>query len=174
MYNKVEICGVNTSKLTVISEEKKRELLKKTRGGDKAARSELINGNLKLVLSVIQSFASRGADFDDLFQVGCIGLIKAVDKFDMTLDVRFSTYAVPMIIGEIRRYLRDDNQIRVSRSVKDLAYKALKTKEVLSAGLGREPTHREIAEKLGVREISVTEAIDAISYPISLYEPVYN
>lgn len=174
MYNKVEICGVNTSKLTVISEEKKRELLKKTRGGDKAARSELINGNLKLVLSVIQSFASRGADFDDLFQVGCIGLIKAVDKFDMTLDVRFSTYAVPMIIGEIRRYLRDDNQIRVSRSVKDLAYKALKTKEVLSAGLGREPTHREIAEKLGVRETSVTEALDAISDPISLYEPVYN
>ena len=174
MYNKVEICGVNTSKLTVISVEKKRELLKKTRGGDKAARSELINGNLKLVLSVIQSFASRGADFDDLFQVGCIGLIKAVDKFDMTLDVRFSTYAVPMIIGEIRRYLRDDNQIRVSRSVKDLAYKALKTKEVLSAGLGREPTHREIAEKLGVRETSVTEALDAISDPISLYEPVYN
>ena len=174
MYNKVEICGVNTSKLTVISEEKKRELLKKTRGGDKAARSELINGNLKLVLSVIQSFASRGADFDDLFQVGCIGLIKAVDKFDMTLDVRFSTYAVPMIIGEIRRYLRDDNQIRVSRSVKDLAYKALKAKEVLSAGLGREPTHREIAEKLGVRETSVTEALDAINDPISLYEPVYN
>ena len=170
MYNKVEICGVNTSKLTVISEEKKRELLKKTRGGDKAARSELINGNLKLVLSVIQSFASRGADFDDLFQVGCIGLIKALDNF----DVRFSTYAVPMIIGEIRRYLRDDNQIRVSRSVKDLAYKALKTKEVLSAGLGREPTHREIAEKLGVRETSVTEALDAISDPISLYEPVYN
>ena len=174
MYNKVEICGVNTSKLTVISEEKKRELLKKTRGGDKAARSELINGNLKLVLSVIQSFASRGADFDDLFQVGCIGLIKAVDKFDMTLDVRFSTYAVPMIIGEIRRYLRDDNQIRVSRSVKDLAYKALKTKDVLSVGFGREPTHREIAEKLGVRETSVTEALDAISDPISLYEPVYN
>ena len=174
MYNKVEICGVNTSKLTVINEERKRELLKKTRNGDRTARSELINGNLKLVLSVIQSFASRGAELNDLFQVGCIGLIKAVDNFDMTLDVRFSTYAVPMIIGEIRRYLRDDNQIRVSRSVRDLAYKALKAKEALAASLGREPTHREIAEKLDAKETTVTEALDAISEPISLYEPVYN
>jgi len=174
MYNKVEICGVNTSKLKVMSEEKKRELLLKARAGDKNARSELINGNLKLVLSVIQSFASRGADSDDLFQVGCIGLIKSVDNFDVNLDVRFSTYAVPMILGEIRRYLRDDNQIRVSRSLKDLAYKALKMKEQLSVEMSREPTQREIAEKLGVSESEITEALDAIAAPVSLYEPIYN
>ena len=178
MYNKVEICGVNTSKLTVISEEKKRELLKKTRGGDKAARSELINGNLKLVLSVIQSFASRGADFDDLFQVGCIGLIKAVDKFDMTLDVRFSTYAVPMIIGEVRRYLRDNNSVRVSRSVRDLAYKALGAREAIAKAQGREATEAELAAALSVRGLEVTAAevgaaLEAIASPISLFDPVY-
>lgn len=174
MYNKVEICGVNTSKLTVISEEKKRELLKKTRGGDKAARSELINGNLKLVLSVIQSFASRGADFDDLFQVGCIGLIKAVDKFDMTLDVRFSTYAVPMIIGEIRRYLRDNNTIRVSRSMRDLAYRALTVREEITRERQCEPSPQEIAERLGEKKEDVVCAMEAIVEPLSLYEPVYS
>ena len=172
--SKVEICGVETSTLPVLTNERMRELFPLVHGGDRAAREEFIRGNLRLVLSVVQRFSNRGENADDLFQVGCIGLIKALDNFDVTQNVRFSTYAVPMIIGEIRRYLRDDNQIRVSRSVKDLAYKALKTKKVLSAGLGREPTHREIAEKLGVRETSVTEALDAISDPISLYEPVYN
>lgn len=173
-YNKVEICGVNTAKLKTLTDDEKTELLRRTKDGDAAARDELIYGNLRLVLSIIQRFTNRHESMDDLFQVGCIGLIKAVDNFRLDLGVKFSTYAVPMIIGEIRRYLRDDNQIRVSRSVKDLAYKALKAKEVLSAGLGREPTHREIAEKLGVRETSVTEALDAINDPISLYEPVYN
>ncbi len=174
MYNKVEICGVNTSKLKVISEEKKRELLIKARDGDKLAREELINGNLKLVLSVIQSFGSRVADLDDLFQVGVIGLIKSVDNFDVNLDVRFSTYAVPMIIGEIRRYLRDDSQIRVSRSLKELAYKALKTKEQLALKYNREPSVKEISTHLGVEECEVNKALDAISAPISLFEPIYN
>ncbi len=174
MYNKVEICGVNTSKLKVISEEKKRELLIKAQGGDKLAREELINGNLKLVLSVIQSFGSRVTDLDDLFQVGVIGLIKSVDNFDVNLDVRFSTYAVPMIIGEIRRYLRDDSQIRVSRSLKELAYKALKTKEQLASKFNREPSVKEISTHLGVEECEVNKALDAISAPISLFEPIYN
>ncbi len=174
MYNKVELCGVNTSKLKVISESTKRELLTEARNGNKNARTELINGNLKLVLSVIQSFNSRGADCNDLFQVGCIGLIKAVDNFDTNLDVKFSTYAVPMILGEIRRFLRDDSQIRVSRSLKDLAYKAIKAKEQLSVGAESEPTPKEIAKELGVPEKAVVEALDAIVAPISLYEPVYN
>lgn len=174
MYNKVELCGINTSKLKVISESKKRELLAEARNGNKEARTELINGNLKLVLSVIQSFNSRGADPNDLFQVGCIGLIKAVDNFDMSLDVKFSTYAVPMILGEIRRFLRDDSQIRVSRSLKDLAYKAIKVKEQLSVGAEAEPTAKDIATALDVPEKAVVEALDAIVSPISLYEPVYN
>lgn len=174
MYNKVELCGVNTSKLKVIEEDKKRELLIKSRNGDKEARAELINGNLKLVLSVIQSFNSRGADCNDLFQVGCIGLIKAVDNFDISLNVKFSTYAVPMILGEMRRFLRDDTQIRVSRSLKDLAYKAIKVKEQLSTDSKEEPTAKDIAEVLGVTEKAVNTALDAIVAPISLYEPIYN
>ncbi|MDD4125398.1 MAG: RNA polymerase sporulation sigma factor SigG [Eubacteriales bacterium] len=174
MYNKVEICGVNTSKLVTISESEKRELLKKSREGDKKAREKLINGNLKLVLSVLQSFTSRGACPDDLFQVGCIGLIKAVDNFDLSQDVRFSTYAVPMIIGEVRRYLRDDNHIRVSRSVRDTAYKALQVKDRLSKSLSREPTPQEISKELGISQREVTAAMDAIMEPVSLYEPVYS
>ena len=173
MYNKVEICGVNTSKLKLLSNEEKRELLIRATTGDDKAREKLINGNLKLVLSVIQSFGGRGENPDDLFQVGCIGLIKAVDNFDISLDVKFSTYAVPMILGEIRRYLRDNNSIRVSRSLRDLAYKALQARERLSAKLSREPTNAEIAKELGRTENEVVNALDSIADPISLYEPIY-
>lgn len=173
MYNKVEICGVNTSKLKLLSNEEKRELLIRAKNGDDKAREKLINGNLKLVLSVIQSFGGRGENPDDLFQVGCIGLIKAVDNFDISLDVKFSTYAVPMILGEIRRYLRDNNSIRVSRSLRDLAYKALQARERLSAKLSREPTNAEIAKELGRTENEVVNALDSIADPISLYEPIY-
>ena len=173
MYNKVEICGVNTSKLKLLSNEEKRELLIRAKNGDDKAREKLINGNLKLVLSVIQSFGGRGENPDDLFQVGCIGLIKAVDNFDISLDVKFSTYAVPMILGEIRRYLRDNNSIRVSRSLRDLAYKALQARERLSAKLSREPTNAEIAKELGRAESEVVNALDSIADPISLYEPIY-
>ena len=171
---KVEICGVNTSKLRVLTEEEKTALLKRMREGDASARDELISGNLKLVLSVIKRFSRRGENPDDLFQVGCIGLIKAIDNFDLTLGLRFSTYAVPMIIGELRRYFRDNNAIRVSRSVRDLAYKALQAKEELSASLGREPKIEEIAKKLDVKREEVVNALDAIVDPISLYEPVYS
>ena len=173
MYNTVEICGVNTSKLKLLSNEEKRELLIRAKNGDDKAREKLINGNLKLVLSVIQSFGGRGENPDDLFQVGCIGLIKAVDNFDISLDVKFSTYAVPMILGEIRRYLRDNNSIRVSRSLRDLAYKALQARERLSAKLSREPTNAEIAKELGRAESEVVNALDSIADPISLYEPIY-
>ena len=173
MYNKVEICGVNTSKLKLLSNEEKRELLIRAKNGDDKAREKLINGNLKLVLSVIQSFGGRGENPDDLFQVGCIGLIKAVDNFDISLDVKFSTYAVPMILGEIRRYLRYNNSIRVSRSLRDLAYKALQARERLSAKLSREPTNAEIAKELGRTENEVVNALDSIADPISLYEPIY-
>ena len=173
MYNKVEICGVNTSKLKLLSNEEKRELLIRAKNGDDKAREKLINGNLKLVLSVIQSFGGRGENPDDLFQVGCIGLIKAVDNFDISLDVKFSTYAVPMILGEIRRYLRDNNSIRVSRSLRDLAYKALQARERLSAKLSREPTNAEIAKELDRTENEVVNALDSIADPISLYEPIY-
>ena len=173
MYNKVEICGVNTSKLKLLSNEEKRELLIRAKNGDDKAREKLINGNLKLVLSVIQSFGGRGENPDDLFQVGCIGLIKAVDNFDISLDVKFSTYAVPMILDEIRRYLRDNNSIRVSRSLRDLAYKALQARERLSAKLSREPTNAEIAKELGRAESEVVNALDSIADPISLYEPIY-
>ncbi len=173
MYNKVEICGVNTSKLKVLTEDEKRELMKKSREGDKHARDELINGNLRLVLSVIQSFKNRSENLDDLFQVGCIGLIKAIDNFDPTLEVKFSTYAVPMIIGELRRYLRDFNPIRVPRSLRDIAYKALKAKEALSAKKSSEPTIEEIAKELGEDPKIVSRALDAILEPISLYDPIY-
>ncbi len=171
---KVEICGVNTSRLKVLSGEEKRELLKRAKEGDSAAREELIGGNLKLVLSVIKRFTSRGESPDDLFQIGCIGLIKAIDNFDLSLGVQFSTYAVPMIIGELRRFLRDNNVIRVSRSVRDLAYKALQTKETLSAKLGREPKIEEIAKELDTPKEEIVNALDAIVDPVSLYEPVFS
>ena len=171
---KVEICGVNTSKLKVLTAKEKEELLKKAHEGDEKAREELVAGNLKLVLSVVGRFSSRGENPDDLFQVGCIGLIKAIDHFDTTLGVQFSTYAVPMIIGELRRYLRDYNSIRVSRSVRDLAYKSLNARQELSRTLNREPTVEEIAKSLGSTKEDVAEALDAIVEPISLYEPVFN
>ena len=171
---KVEICGVNTSELKVLSAKEKEELLKKAAEGDKKAREELISGNLKLVLSVIRRFSGRGENPDDLFQVGCIGLIKAIDNFDLSHGVKFSTYAVPMIIGELRRYLLDNTPIRVSRSVRDLAYKALSVKDELSAKLSREPKIEEIAAKLGVPKEDVALALDAIADPVSLYEPVYS
>jgi len=170
----VEICGVNTSKLETLSEEEKRELLIKARNGDKKARDRLINGNLKLVLSVLQSFRGRCDSQDDLFQVGCIGLIKAVDNFDLTQDVKFSTYAVPMILGSVRRYLRDSNHVHVSRSIRDIAYKALIAKEKLSISLSRDPTPKEIADEISMPEQSVTEALSAIMEPVSLYDPVYS
>ena len=173
-YNKVEICGINTSSLHVISEEEKRELLIKTKSGDQNARHELIYGNLRLVLSVIQRFSGKKENLDDLFQVGCIGLVKAVDNFNTELDVKFSTYAVPMIIGEIRRYLRDNNAIRISRSVRDLAYRALGARDELQAKFDREPTIDEIASNLGCSRESVSYAMEAIVDPVSIYEPVYN
>lgn len=173
-YNKVEICGVNTSDLKVLSDEEKRELLLRTRQGDDQARQELINGNLRLVLSIIQRFSGRRECMDDLFQVGCIGLVKAVDHFNVEMDVKFSTYAVPMIIGEIRRYLRDNNAIRISRSTRDLAYRALQVREELMALNEREPSAEEIANRLGERKEAVLHAMEAIVEPISLYEPVFN
>ena len=173
-FNKVEICGVNTSNLKVLKEKEKMELLVRIRQGDMMAREELISGNLRLVLSVIQRFTNRGENLDDLFQVGCIGLIKAIDNFNLELDVRFSTYAVPMIIGEIRRYMRDNNSLRISRSVRDLAYRALQVKEQISLDKGREPTVSEIAKILGESESDVGAAMEAIVEPISLYEPVFN
>ena len=173
-YSKVEICGVDTSKLKVLKEKEKIELLKKVRNGDLAAREQLINGNLKLVLSVIQRFLNRGENPDDLFQVGCIGLIKAIDNFDLSQEVRFSTYAVPMIIGEIRRYLRDNNAVRVSRSMRDTAYRAIQAKEKLVNKLQRDPTVEEIAEELRVKKEAVVLALESIVEPVSLYEPVYS
>lgn len=173
-YSKVEICGVNTSKLTVLKEKEKIELLKAMHSGDKYARDKLINGNLRLVLSVIQRFTNRGENLDDLFQVGCIGLIKAIDNFDISQNVRFSTYAVPMIIGEIRRYLRDNNAVRVSRSMRDTAYHAMQAKEKLQNELNREPSVEEIAKELGVDTSQVVIALESIVDPVSLYEPVYN
>lgn len=174
MINKVEICGVNTAQLPGLSNDKKLELLKKIKNGDAAAREEFIGGNLRLVLSVLQRFNSRGESADDLFQVGCIGLIKAIDNFDLSVGVKFSTYAVPMIIGEIRRYLRDNNSIRVSRSLRDTAYKALQAKETLTAENQREPGVEEIAKRLGMEKEEVVLALDAIAEPVSLYEPVYH
>ena len=174
MYHKVEICGINTSKLKVLSENEKAELLRRTRQGDAIARDELITGNLRLVLSIIQSFQNRGENPDDLFQVGCIGLIKAVDHFDLSQDVKFSTYAVPLIIGEIRRYLRDNSTLRIPRSMRDLAYKAMKAKESLNRRLLREPTVAEIARELDQPLQAVQEALEAIVDPISIFEPVYS
>lgn len=173
-YNKVEICGINTSQLKVLKESEKIELLKKAHAGDKQARDELIKGNLRLVLSVIQRFSNRGENMDDLFQVGVIGLIKAIDNFNLDLDVRFSTYAVPMCIGEIRRYLRDDNAVRVSRSMRDTAYKAMQVKEQLINKNNCEPTIEEIAKELDMKKSDVVLALEAIVDPVSLYEPVYN
>lgn len=173
-YNKVEICGINTANLKVLKESEKKELLKKVKNGDNKAREELINGNLKLVLSVIQRFSNRGETMDDLFQVGCIGLIKAIDNFNIDLDLRFSTYAVPMVIGEIRRYLRDNSQLRISRSIKDTAYKALQAKEALQNKLNREPTIEEISNELGIKNEDIVIALEAIVEPVSLYEPVYS
>ncbi len=175
MYiNKVEICGVNTAKLKVLKEKEKMALLARAREGDKTAREELINGNLRLVLSVVQKFTNRGEVLDDLFQVGCIGLIKAIDNFDITQEVRFSTYGVPMIIGEIRRYLRDNNTIRVSRSTRDVAYKAMQAKERLTNEKLRDPTINEIASELGQSKESVVMALEAIVEPMSLFDPVYS
>ena len=173
-FNKVEICGINTSQLKVLKESEKMELLKKARNGDKKAREDLITGNLRLVLSVVQRFSNRGENMDDLFQVGVIGLIKAIDNFNLDLDVRFSTYAVPMCIGEIRRYLRDDNSIRVSRSMRDTAYKAMQVKEKLTNENNREPTIEEIATELDMKKSDVVLALEAIVDPVSLYEPVYS
>ncbi|MBP0962769.1 MAG: RNA polymerase sporulation sigma factor SigG [Oscillospiraceae bacterium] len=175
MYlNKVEICGVNTNKLKVLKESEKTELLAKVRKGDSSAREELISGNLRLVLSVVQKFANRGEVMDDLFQVGCIGLIKAIDNFDPSQEVRFSTYGVPMIIGEIRRYLRDNNSIRVSRSLRDTAYRAMQTKETLTTQNLREPTIEEISKAMGSKKEDVVMALEAIVEPLSLYDPVYS
>ncbi len=175
MYqNKVVICGVDTSKLTVMKEAEKEELLKKVRQGDKSAREKLVAGNLRLVLSVIQRFSGRGENPDDLFQVGCIGLMKAIDNFDISQNVRFSTYAVPMIIGEIRRYLRDNNPIRVSRSIKDTAYHAMQVREELMNKNNREPTVGEIAEKLGQPRADVVMALESVVEPVSLYDPVFS
>ena len=174
MQGKVEICGVNTSKLKVLKNEEMERLLRRTKEGDMQAREELIAGNLRLVLSVIQKFSNRGENADDLFQVGCIGLIKAIDNFNVDLDVRFSTYGVPMIVGEIRRYLRDNSSLRVSRSMRDTAYKVLQAKEQFLAEYQREPSVDEIAKKLDIRREEVVFAMDAIADPVSLYEPIYS
>lgn len=173
-YGRVEICGVNTSGLCVLNDEEKRELLLKTHSGDAEARHKLICGNLKLVLSVIQRFIGRKDNGDDIFQVGCIGLVKAVDNFNLALDVKFSTYAVPMIIGEIRRYLRDNNAIRISRSIRDLAYRALMARDELQASKEDEVTLDEIAQRIGEKRENVSMAMEAIVEPISIYEPVYS
>jgi len=172
--NKVEICGVNTSKLPILKNDEKQALFDKILQGDRFAREEYIHGNLRLVLSVIQRFNNRGENIDDVFQVGCIGLIKAIDNFDTSHGVKFSTYAVPMIIGEIRRYLRDNNSIRVSRSLRDIAYKALQAKERFINLNSKEPTIEEIASELGIERQEVVFALDAIQEPVSLFEPVYN
>lgn len=174
MVNKVEICGVNTSKLPLLTRKEKQELFIRIKNGDEEARETFINGNLRLVLSVIQRFYGRGENADDLFQVGCVGLIKAIDNFDLSQNVQFSTYAVPMIIGEVKRYLRDNNSIRVSRSVRDLAYKAIQYKERYTKEHGKEPNISEIAKELGVQKEEISFSFDAIQDPVSLQEPVYN
>lgn len=173
-YSKVEICGINTSKLKVLTEKEKTDLLIKVKNGDSYSRQKLIEGNLRLVLSVVQKFSGRGENPDDLFQVGCIGLIKSIDNFDITQNVKFSTYAVPMIIGEIRRYLRDYNPIRVSRSLRDTAYHAMQAKERIQNNLGRDATIEEIAKELSIKPTDVVLALEAIVEPMSLYEPVYS
>ena len=173
MYNKVELCGVNTAQLPVLSESEKRQLLLQAHAGDAGARERMVEGNLRLVLSVVQRFAQRGENLDDLFQVGCIGLIKAIDNFDPAQPVRFSTYGVPMIISEIRRFLRDNNALRVSRSLRDTAYRAMQARETLEKQLGREPTMDEIAGEAGLSRREVTAALESVVEPVSLEEPVY-
>ena len=173
-YGKVEICGINTAKLPVLTEKEKTELLKLAKNGDKNAREKMINGNLRLVLSVVQKFSGRGEPPEDRFQVGCIGLIKAIDNFDPSLDVRFSTYGVPMIIGEIKRFLRDSNSVRVSRSIRDIAYRAMQIKEDFINEHGREPKVEEIAKIMELPKSKVIIALEAIVEPVSLYEPVYS
>ena len=173
MYNKVELCVVNTAELPILSEQEKRDLLTRARAGDQSARQSMIEGNLRLVLSVVQRFAQRGENLDDLFQVGCIGLIKAIDNFDPAQPVRFSTYGVPMIIGEIRRFLRDNNALRVSRTLRDTAYRAMQARETLEKQLGREPTMDEIAAAAGLARREVTAALESVVEPLSLDEPVY-
>ena len=173
MYNKVELCGVNTAQLPVLSESEKRQLLLQAHAGDAGARERMVEGNLRLVLSVVQRFAQRGENLDDLFQVGCIGLIKAIDNFDPAQPVRFSTYGVPMIIGEIRRFLRDNSALRISRSLRDTAYRAMQARETLEKQLGREPTMDEIAGEAGLSRREVTAALESVVEPVSLEEPVY-
>lgn len=173
-YHKVEICGVNTAKLPILKEKEKMELIRRAQSGDQKARQTMIQGNLRLVLSVVQKFALRGENMDDLFQVGCIGLIKAIDHFNPELGLRFSTYGQPMIIGEIRRFLRDNNSMRVSRSVRDMAYRAMQARETLQKELGRDPTIQEISERLQQPQMTVTLALESVVEPVSLYEPVYN
>ena len=173
MRGKVEICGINTARLPVLKNDEMMALLRRTKTGDKAAREQLICGNLRLVLSVLQRFQSRGENVDDLFQVGCIGLMKAIDNFDINQPVRFSTYGVPMIVGEIRRYLRDNSAVRVSRSMRDTAYKAMQARETLEKQLGREPTVDEIARQTGLARPEVTAALESVVEPLSLEEPLY-
>ncbi|MCI9233469.1 MAG: SigB/SigF/SigG family RNA polymerase sigma factor [Bacilli bacterium] len=172
--HKVDICGVNTANINVLSNEKQIELLKKLKEGDIFAKDELINGNLKLVLSILRKFSNRVDNMDDLFQVGCIGLIKAIDNFDLSHEVRFSTYAVPMILGEIKRYLRDNNSVRIARSIKDTAYKANKIKEELTNELGKEPSIHMIASKLNLSDFEVGNALDSMKDTISMFEPIYS
>ena len=172
--HKVEITGVNTANIKVLSHEETKELFIKMKEGDPFARDELIEGNLKLVLSILKRFNNRGENMDDLFQVGCIGLVKAIDNFDLTQEVRLSTYAVPMILGELKRYLRDNSTLRVSRSLKDLAYKALKVKEDITTKTGREATLEEIAKELGVDEFDIVTALDSMRSPVSIFEPIYS
>ena len=172
--HKVEICGVNTANLKVLSNEEMSELFKKYNNGDMFAKDDLVNGNLKLVLSILRKYNNRCDNMDDLFQVGCIGLIKAIDNFDLNFDVKFSTYAVPMILGEVKRYLRDNSSLRVARSIKDLAYHALQIKEELTNKLNKVPSIKEIAEKLGVTEYEVSNALDSMKDTISIFEPIYS
>ena len=171
--HKVELTGVNTANIKVLTTEEMSELFEKMKKGDLFAREDLINGNLKLVLSILRKYSGKVDNLDDLFQVGCLGLVKAIDNFDTSYDVKLSTYACPMIEGEIKRYLRDNNSIRISRSIKDLAYKTLKLKEELSIG-GKEPTNKEVAELLGVTEYEISNALDSLREPVSMYEPIYN
>ena len=172
--HKVEISGVNTSNIKVLTNEETGELFKKMKEGDPFAREDLINGNLKLVLSIIKKFNNKVDNLDDLFQVGCLGLVKAIDNFDTSYDVKLSTYACPMIIGEIKRYLRDNSSLRISRSIKDIAYKTLRLKEELMDSSGNEPSNKKVADILGVTEFEVTQALDSLKEPVSMYEPIYN
>lgn len=172
--HKVEICGVNTANIKVLSNQETIELFKKMNEGDHFARDELIEGNMKLVLSILKKFYNKTDNLDDLFQVGCLGLVKAIDNFDTSYDVKLSTYACPMIVGEIKRYLRDNSSLRISRSIKDIAYKTLKLKEELTTSDGKEPTNKQIAELLGVSEYEVVNAIESLREPVSMYEPIYN